>query len=548
MQTQVPNHIFAEMHAELSALGKRTRRGECGVSAREQVFARYERLGLRRSVYYQKVRQMQGSTRSDYGRSRKREQWEPLIKAVFELQCQMSDFDRGRFMAAEVAIAHAEAAQIVPVNTLSKRNYNLWLKRLGLREARGIVRFQAAHSNQVHQVDVTGSDYLAVVADLGGGEFLLRRRNPRERLKKVPDQERLRLWSVAVKDDFSGLFASQYVVAPGESAVMVREILDQVWRGIDAAHPLRGLPEILYCDNGPFAKHGSTLPYLSEQTGVGVELKVHMPYRAQATGKVERVHQFQKARFEMQFLASREEWRLSEINEMVISWAIECGQLAHRYLGMSRADAFLAGLEGPVRLPSAESTRNAFTTLRRVAGLDGLISVDSVRYLLPNAMRNRRVIVYRNATGELRVEDPLTNEVITPEVWAGPRAYGDFESRPETQMDRTAKERDRGMWGELRHEQANAAAAKTVPFVAGLADEEKSTPFTDAPQFRDKFEAKTWLAKSLGIGLYKFKNEHPQLWAELEELLSRTLNREEIARWATRVLEGEHRAAFGGGQ
>lgn len=544
----VPNHIFAEMHRELCSLPSRTRKGECGESLREMVFKKYEKMGVRMTTYYDKVRKMQGSSRSDYGQSRKRGYWEPKIEAVFELQCQMSDFEKGRFMAAEVAIAHAEAQGLIANGELSKRNYNLWLKRLGLKEQKGIVRFQAEFSNQVHQVDVTGSEYLAVLKDLGGGEFLLRRRDPRERLKKVPGEERFRLWSVAVKDDFSGLFATQYVVAPGESAAMVRQVLDTVWRGIDQAQPLRGLPDMLYCDNGPFAKAETTIPYLSAQTGVGVELKVHMPYRAQATGKVERVQQFLKSRFEMQFLAGKREWLLSEVNQMVIQWAAECAELKHRYLDLARGEAYLLHLRGPVRLPSVDSGKNAFTTMTRVAGLDGLISVDGVRYLVPNVMRNQKLIVYRNATGELRVESPLTNEVVQPEVWAGPRNYGDFESRPETQRERTAKARELGQWGNLPHEFEQAPAGNVVPFIGASQQGSKDTPFTEAKVFKDGIEAKRWLARELGIGLLKFSGDYPQLWAELCDLLDRTLNREEIALWAQRVLTGEHRAAFGGGQ
>lgn len=549
MQTHIPNHIFAEMHAQLSALPKRTRKGENGESERDRIVREFAARGIRYSTYCQKVRQMQGSSRSDYGVSRKQGYWESKIRKVFELQVQMSDFDQGRFMCAEVAIAQAEAQKILENGELTKRNYNLWVAKLGLREARGIVRIQAAYPNQVHQVDVTGSAYLAVVKDLGGGEFLIRRRSPRERLAKVQKAEGLRLWSIAVKDDFSGLFASQYVVAAGESALMIQDFLLRAWRGLDQALPLRGLPEMIYCDNGPFAKHQTTIPFLSEQSGVGVELKVHMPYRAQATGKVEAVHRYQKSRFEMQFLAAGEQWTLSEVNDLLVQFAVKSAELPHRYLPISRGEAFLQYLPGAVRLPAQDANRNAFRVFRRVAGMDGLISVNGVRYMVGNDLRNRELLVYQNAVGELRVEDPLTNSVMIPEVWAGPRNYGDFESRPESQMDQTAKQRDKGQWATLPHELSDQTANRVVPFVAAEAQESKNTPFTEGREFSDKIAAKQWLAKALGIGLMEFSREYPVLWEELNGLLDQTLNRESIAQWAKRVNDGElNSAQAGGGQ
>lgn len=547
MQTHIPNHIFAAMHAEMSALPARTRKGPTGESERDRIFRKYAERGIRPATYWKKVRQMQGSSRSDYGVSRKQKQWEPIIRKVFELQCQMSDFEAGRFMAAEVAIAQAEAAGIVENGKLTKRNYNLWLSKLGLKESRGIVRIQAAHSNQVHQVDVTGSAYLLVVQDLGGGEFLLRRRDPRSRLAKVQRSEGWRLWSVAVKDDFSGLFASQYVVAAGESALMVQDVLLRVWRGLDGALPLRGLPTMLYCDNGPFAKHATTIPFLSEQSGVGVELKVHMPYRAQSTGKVEAVHRHLKSRFEMQFLASRDEFTLSELNAMVVQFAVAGAELKHRYLPLSRGEAYLQHLPGAVRLPADEAERNAFRTFRRVAGMDGLISVAGVRYFVGNELRNRELLVYQNAVGELRVEDPLTNSVTVPELWAGPRNYGDFESRVETAMDARAKLREAGDWGDLPHEFGDRAVPKVVPFVAAEQGDNANTPFTEAAVFADRIDAKKWLSRELGIGLLEFSRDYPQLWEQLCALLENTLNREEIALWAKRVIEGELKSAQAGG-
>ncbi len=545
MGVTIPSYLYAALKQELATLPSRTRRGEHGESAREQVFRKFEAMGLRRQTFYKLLRSECGARRSDCGRPRKSAQFVRVVTEIFELQCQLSDFDKGCFMASEVALAHAERRGLIAAGELSVRNYNLWVQRLGLREARGIVRIQASHSNQVHQVDVTGSAYLAVVRDLGGGEYLLRRRSPRERLAKQPTEERLRLWSVAVKDDFSGVFVSQYAVAAGESALLVQDFLLRAWRGLDAAVPLRGLPELLYCDNGPFARAETTISFLSQTTGVGVDLKTHMPYRARATGKVEAVHRFQKSRFEMQFLGSRAEWLLSDMNGLLLQWAAETGKLRHRQLPMTRAEAYLTHLAGPVRLPHDEARRNAYRVVTRKSGTDGVISLNGVLYQVGNELRNRELLVQVNVAGEVRVTDPLTNATVTPEVWSGPRGYGEFESRVETEMDRTAKRRDRGEWGDLPHELAGKAAATVVPFMAAVESDARQTPFTQGKEFADALEAKKWLATELGIGLLVFKRDYPGLWAEFEELLGKTLNREEVAHWARR--DGL-RVAIGGGR
>ncbi len=179
--------------------------------------------------------------------------------------------------------------------------------------------------------------------------------------------------------------------------------------------------------------------------------------------------------------------------------------------------------------------------------MDGLISVNNVRYMVGNDLRNRELLVYQNAVGELRVEDPLTNSVVVPEVWSGPRNYGDFESRPESQMDQTAKQRDRGQWAEYPHELSDRVAAKVVPFVRAEQQDSKNTVFTEGQEFPDRIAAKQWIARTLGIGLMEFSREYPQLWAELGDMLEQTLNREQIAQWAKRVTEGEQNAAQAGG-
>jgi hypothetical protein len=309
---------------------------------------------------------------------------------------------------------------------------------------------------------------------------------------------------------------------------------------------LRGIPEILYCDNGPFARAQETRPFLSEETGLGVQLQVHQSYRARSTGKIERIWRTFKNNFEGNFLTGREEWTLTEVNDLLLGWCMELGERKHPTMAMTRSEAFTRGLRTEVRLPNEDALRAAYRTYERVVDAAACLRLENKIYRVPVELRMQRVLVYRNAKGQVAVEHLATGLKAMAEEYEGPRGYGDFESQPETIMDAVAKEREAGKWGEEWQSERRRAGGTVVPFIAAGIEERKATPFDAGARFANEIEAKGFIARELGIPLLTFRREHPRLWEELCDLVRRTLSREEITAWASGIGERVKQAAGGG--
>ena len=606
--------LYAQLHSQLQGLPRRDVSGQ-----RQRLMKEYEQLGVRAGSFYKFVRQNQGTRRADAGQLRRINRdpaFAETITDVYRIQCQMSDFEGGRWVGAEAAlkeaarrglcilqdaktrrcedaetsthsksagrdlakggqrtgaeILHAEDGVQDDKPVLSVRNYNLWVAKLRLRTARGFNRFQADYSNHVHQFDVSGATTLQVVRDGDDEDWLLARRPPRQRLSKVQRAAGHRLWMAGIVDDYSGVFVFQYYVGAGENSAALRLFLDQAWRGLDPQLCLRGLPEILYVDNGSFANNEENIPYLSEEMGVGVELQRCEPYNPRAKGKIERTWRTIKNSFEAPFLSdARAEWRLSEVNEMAISFCIEMSKRQHRTLPQARADVWLAGLKQPARIPADDALRRAHKTYQRRVDGSGIFQLDNVRYELPAAMRSQTVLIFRNALGELVAESLLSGERVAATVWEGAHAWNEFRSAKETEFERTAKAREKQQWGETEHPYKvtplpafprmaeegvrGGNRSNVVPFVAADKEKSKGSPFTVAAEFKDEIDAKTWVARELGIGLLQLNRDYPQLRQQLNELLAGQAgryNREEISAWIIRVkqeLWGGADAAEGGG-
>jgi hypothetical protein len=550
--------IFHQLRRELQNVGPREQplyRSDCK-SRRDEIFTHYrERYSVRRNTYYRWHAVEFGARRADAGQSRKMADdpdWAEKVRAIFHVQTQLSDYDGGRWVAAEIALEEAKRQGLAGAHELSVRNYNIWVEKLRLNQAQGVVRFQAEFANQVHQVDITGSAYLKVVEPLGSGDFILTRRPPRERISHVAREEKWRLWVIMLVDDKSRCRIGRYFVGAGESAEAVRDFLHDAWRGVvDPANVLRGLPDFLYTDNGPFAKAETTQTYLSERDGVGVTHKTHQCYRARSGGKVERSNREVKS-FELPFLGLKNELRLSQLNEMFLAFHRDAGRRQHPiYKGQTREAIFIADTgERGIRLPSDAANHNAYKRYERTVGADCLFDLNNITYELPVQFRGLRVFVFKNDLGEVAVENQLTHERAAAAVWAGPDAWQHFRSYPETTMDAVSRERDpqKGVWADAKHPYADQTAALTVvPFVATQTQAAKDTPFTVAPDFADRYDALEWVLKELGMGIKPLKERYPELWAELNNLLADGLERAIIATWTAGVRENWGRKAELGG-
>jgi len=168
----------------------------------------------------------------------------------------------------------------VPKGLLKVPTVNRWLRALGYdrpRMTRGpaAVRFEARHSNDLWQFDMSPSDLKEVDQPIWVD----------------PERGRPTLMLYSVIDDRSGLAYQEYRCVYGEDAESALRFL------FNAMAPkedtlLQGRPGLLYLDNGPVAR---SIVFQTVMHQLGINWRTHMPkdsdgrrVTARSKGKVER--------------------------------------------------------------------------------------------------------------------------------------------------------------------------------------------------------------------------------------------------------------------
>jgi len=180
-------------------------------------------------------------------------------------------------------------------------------------------------------------------------------------------------------DDFSRLFV--------HGAWMTEQNARAGQQVLRAAIQRRGLPEILYTDNGS--------PYVAEALertcGVlGIRLVHSRPYRPQGRGKVERANGFIRERFlleaEAHGIAS-----FTELNDWFLAWVEQvCNTRVHAETGQTPIERFLS--QGPPRLVEPSLLREAFRwSVRRRVTRTATVSLAGNRYTVDDALALRQV-------------------------------------------------------------------------------------------------------------------------------------------------------------
>jgi hypothetical protein len=167
-------------------------------------------------------------------------------------------------------------------NRLRKATVNRYLKQWGfdhrtLTRQIPAVRFQARHSNECWQVDLSPSDLKHV----------------KEPLWHDPAKGRPILMLYSVVDDRSGVCYQEYRNVYGEDVeAALRFLFKAMSAKPDPAFPFQGIPTMCYMDNGPIAR---SHVFQNVMAYLGVQIQLHMPdskdkrrHTARAKGKVER--------------------------------------------------------------------------------------------------------------------------------------------------------------------------------------------------------------------------------------------------------------------
>ena len=300
--------------------------------------------------------------------------------------------DDGRSLPLDLAVAMlvdsqrlpAEAKQ-VPIGTWHRLFRDL---RLNQRTAR-TRRIGADYPNQAWQMDGSTSEYFIADHPTPDGDWWLtihRSPMPLSGYKNKPVKpHRQRVTVYGFVDIASGARLSRYTVARGENAYDAMEAFTWAMgdRADDARLVLRGVPDNLWSDQGPIAKHHATRDLIER---LHIQLVLGPPYQKTRMGLVERAWRTQWQRFEMPFvLSGLEGIRLSELNERLATYLNQENQRASRDAPeFSRADRWQAGVNargGAQAIPA-----NALATLvreySRYVDTSGLFRLNHVEYEL----------------------------------------------------------------------------------------------------------------------------------------------------------------------
>jgi hypothetical protein len=258
------------------------------------------------------------------------------------------------------------------------------------------VRFQAEHSNQCWQFDISTSD--------------LKHIDQPEWVDPGKGEPTLMLFSVA--DDRSGVVYQEYHGAYGESAeIALRFLFNAMAPKEDPNNPFQGRPQLIYMDNGPVAK---SRVFHNVMDALGIEWQTHVPAgkdgnrtTARATGKVEcpfrsvkelheTLYQFHKPQTERQ------------ANQWLHNYLRNYNQQKHRSESHARLEDWLAYLppEGFREMCTFEQfCRFAREPERRKVGADARVTVDgSVFEVEPDMAGDWVVLLWGLYDDELYVE------------------------------------------------------------------------------------------------------------------------------------------------
>ncbi|WP_202943175.1 DDE-type integrase/transposase/recombinase [Alteromonas macleodii] len=277
----------------------------------------------------------------------------------------------------------------LPKGLLNKATVNRYLALYGLDKSNLIkhapaVRFQAKHSNECWQFDLSPSDLKSVDEPIWY-----------DKSKGLPI---LMLYSIV--DDRSGVCYQQYRNVHGEDAGnALRFLFDAMAPKDDPDMPFHGIPNVIYMDNGPIAK--STV-FQNVMRFLGIEIKIHMPdskdkrrKTARSKGKVERAFRTVKECHEVLYHL-REPKNEIEANGMLSDYLIKYNDHQHRAEPHSRMDDWLKNIDGTVKKMCSWERYCAFAREpeKRTVGIDARITVDGSVYEIDPDLAGEKVVLW----------------------------------------------------------------------------------------------------------------------------------------------------------
>ena len=392
---RIAQEVLIDLHRRIDNLPVRD-------GARREIIKQASDLyGVSESTLYRQlslVKKPKSVQRSDAGRPRNipEEKMMQYCEIIAALKIRTTN-KNGRHISTVTALDVLESTGVdseygfikLPKGLLNKATINRYLSLYGLDKTNLIknapaVRFQAKHSNECWQFDLSPSDLKSVDEPLWY-----------DKSKGLPI---LMLYSVV--DDRSGVCYQQYRNVHGEDAGnALRFLFDAMAPKDDPDMPFHGIPNVIYMDNGPIAK--STV-FLNVMRFLGIEIKIHMPdskdkrrKTARSKGKVERAFRTVKECHEVLYHL-REPKNEIEANEMLSDYLKKYNDHQHRAEPHSRMDDWLKNIDGAVKKMCSWERFCAFAREpeKRTVGIDARITVDGSVYEIDADLAGEKVVLW----------------------------------------------------------------------------------------------------------------------------------------------------------
>ncbi len=379
------------------------------------------------------------------------------------------------------------------------------------------VRFQAEHSNECWQFDLSPSDLKQI----------------KEPPWLRPDRAAPTLMLFSVVDDRSGVAYQEYRCVYGED---VESALRFLFNAMAAKpdFPFHGIPEMIYMDNGPIAKSHvfqQVMRYLR------IEVRTHLPagkdgrrVTARSKGKVERPFRTVKEMHETLY-HFHEPSTEEEANAWLMNFLLRYNAMQHRSEARTRLEDWVESLPSSGVRAMCEWER--FRTFarepeRRKVGGDARVSADGTSYVVDPELAGETVVLWWGLFDtELYVEH-------------GDRRYGPYlpDGGPiplhrYRAFKKTAVEKQADRVEELAARLGLPRAALSGrPEIAELVSERKIAVATFADpdpfqefQYPNAMAAKRAIADFLGMPLGKLSGEQME---QVHAIVNATLDKKRV--------------------
>lgn len=392
---RIAQEILIDLHRRVDSLPTRDS------ARRELIRQACDLYGVSESTLYRQLGQIKkpkSIRRSDAGKPRSipEEKMLQYCEIIAALKLRTTN-KNGRHISTITALDVLETTGIesdygfikLSKGELNKATVNRYLSQYGLDKTNLIkhspaVRFQAKHSNECWQFDLSPSDLKSVKEPVWY-----------DTSKGLPI-----LMMYSVVDDRSGVCYQEYRNVHGEDAGnALRFLFNAMTKKSGAENPFEGIPAMIYMDNGPIAK---SHVFKNVMAYLGIEIKIHMPdskdkrrKTARSKGKVERAFRTVKECHEVLYHL-REPKNEVEANKMLSDYLVKYNDHQHRSEQHSRMDDWLQNINGTIKKMCSWERYCTFAREpeKRKVGIDARISVDGSIYEIDPNLAGENVILW----------------------------------------------------------------------------------------------------------------------------------------------------------